>query len=227
MINLVSNDDVTFSVYGRALVRDSKRFLLQSKYQSLDSTIRPFSATILSYYVDFINEGSVTLDKQYETELLSLADYMVSVRFEHEVKWQLMYEDIFRDYLVNGEHEYGIGVLYSIFGVVQNDPESALKAVSAFILDKKINYGINVTDELDDELKIHQFYRLYSKNDLLKRINNNDVLLSLDIKYLTSVNLFESVYGSLEEIDKMWEQCDINKVNELLKQKQIDYESKH
>ena len=136
MITLTSNDDVSFSVYGKALVRDSKRFQLQQKYQELDNTVIASSdGTILSYYVDFVNGDDVVLLKKNYEDLLSLADYMQSVRFEHEVKWQLLYKDIMRRYMKLSREDNGNdkGVISNIISAddVHDNPDMILRTLSS------------------------------------------------------------------------------------------------
>ena len=208
MITLVSNDNISFSVYGNALTRDSKRFFLQSKYQSLDSTIKPFTGKLLSYYVDFINTGEVVLDNQYETELLSLADYMVSVRFEHEIKWQLLYRDIMKSYLKLYQDEDDgneRGLMSTIISEddVQGNIDLTLRTLSYYMLNLKLTSNKDMMDDLSYSVKTAFLTSIFDNDRMVEFMYYNDYWMLKMFKYehIVSKEAFEAVFGTIKSLD--------------------------
>ena len=205
MITLLSSDNMSFSVYCRALLKDSKRFKLQQKYQSLDDTkITSSDCKVLSYYVDFINEGTVVLNKQYEKELLVLADYLKSDRFTHEIKWQCVYKDIMKYYIGVCDNKKARGTVFNIIdnGLLCYHVDVMLRTMSSHILDMMLTHNVDVMLEMESDIKSAIIDHMFPGTHI------TDVLweyggVGFDcIKYnhLLSVQLFESVYGTQQDI---------------------------
>ena len=205
MITLTSNDGLSFSVYGHNLTRDSKRFLLQSKYQSLDSTISLFNGKLLSFYVDFINIGEVTLDKQYEKELLSLADYMQSIAFLHEVEWQFKYMCMAQYYTKYDTNDRG--ALYAIFSIGERDDDklqqkSLFRSISQYLLYMRVRGVDNV---------MHQFHSCVNEGLLGELKVSHSISLGLyhcdrlvdcfKTCYMYDETVFKAVYGDVNVTD--------------------------
>ena len=196
-------------MYGRSLIKDSKRFQLQLKYQNIDKTvIAQANAKILSYYVDFINEADVVLDTTLYKELLVLADYMTSPKFTHEVHWQCLHKNIMRRYL----HLYSIyggndnsGALSQIMCCPEDEGyciDTVLKTISGYVLEMKLKHNRDIIKEIGNQVKTVLLHSMFLDDIVFidHVVHFVKFLKYINYEHLSSRDTFEAVYGTSKEI---------------------------